>query len=339
MINSKWNAKTINLPACLFSLAMTAFLFAAPALAGETTVAAIGFGKGASQLGGFAYDKTKDILIPGPGAFACGPDGNIYLVDSSKFRVIKIDPASGKVSPLFSYRETRLGENYVSDIAVTPGGEMVLFAEDEKLFYVFSAEGKLLHTAGEANGERRVIRSLGGVFCHTAGRTGGYLIKACDRQESSVFTFSRDGSLASETAAKFTGTSFTVGPNGKFYHGYFDYSSFVVANLEKTEEIILNYEITGRPDGLIVHKAYLIGIGPAMEVYLRLVLVDEKTGGRKNSIMRFSHSKKTGEAFSEYYDPSAQNLLLNRPYILAGDGSVVTYRITSDAWELLKIDL
>lgn len=332
-------SKTKSLFFCSLLLAIFACFFSRQAFAGETSVAAIEFGKGASQLGGFAYDKAKDNLIPGPGAFACGPDGNVYLVDSSKFRVVKIDPSGGKSSPLFSYRDTRLGENYVSDIAVAPNGDVVLFAEDEKLFYIFSAGGKLLNTAGEIGGERRVIRSPGGVFCHPAGRAGGYSIKACDRQESSVFTFGRDGSLASEFSAEFTGTSFAVGPNGKFYHGYFDYSSFVVANLEKTEEIILNYDITGRPDGLIVQKAYLIGIGPAMEIYLRLVLADEKTGARKNSIVRFSHSKKTGEAFCEYYDPSMQNLMLNKPYVLAGDGSVFTYRINADSYELLKIGL
>lgn len=327
--------RSLSLIIFLFAAAMF-FAFQAPAAAAETVIASLSFGPGDGQLGGFRHDAARDVLIPGPGAFACGPGGAVYLVDSSKFRVLKIDPANGKVSRLFSYDKTALGENYVSDIVVAANGDVLLYAEDERLFYLFSGGGKLLSTFGE-EGERRPIRSLGGVFFTGSGAERK--VKAFDRQETVVVTFTGDGSIARETAAEFSGTSFAVGPNGKFYHGYFDYSRFIVNNLEKTSEVILDYDITGRPDGLIVQKAYLVGIGPAMEIYLRLVLEDEKTAGRKNAIVKFLNSKLISEKIFDYYDPSQQNLFINKPFILMNDGSVVTYRITEKAYELIRITL
>lgn len=271
----------------------------------------IPFGSGKEQITRyFAYPEGRSKKS-GPSAYAADRAGNIYVVDDILHKVMRIDAENNKVSTLFSYDKTPIGEKHVSSIAVSGKGIIYLACPVNGDITAFKPDG---------------TEHLDIPIC-CSGTPSRIIIDGSDNL-AALISESNTVDLFDNSGAPLKKVKFTSGKiNGicpyqsKVFVSTIDKTEIKIANLENPAEILLKYSYEG--DAVSVGGAF-IGIGSRGNIYHQIAASDAGDNCKENFIAEFS---KDGKLEKKYDIPSSpdEEVLMPDPFILAPGDAIISY--------------
>jgi len=323
--------KILNLSIILLLVFATAFSsFAAGStapVAKDQVLFSLTYGEKDDQIVRDKMDEKVGNIVQGPTAYTVDEEGNAYIVDSVKHRVLKLNASDKKVTTLFTFEKSNIRKNMPMHIEVTKKGFIYLDNPSEFAVLKFSADGKQLKEYGYVI-ERQVIKELDTFMVDEDSN-----VIIADKKEPKVAIFSDSGELKKEIKMKEAGMGFARS-KGKIYTIVKDGNSFKVIDIEKPETALMSYTYKGESAGDSLINSSLAGISASGKIYVD-ALTGDPDGKMEDQMFCFTAGGKFDKKMkSPYAGNDDEAMMLPSPYVFARDGKLLHFFDTADAFQI-----
>lgn len=318
----------------LLVFAAAGSLFAAgPAApdAKEQAVFSLAYGEKDDQIVRDKMDEKVGNIVQGPTAYTVDEEGNAFIVDSVKHRVLKLNASDKKAATLFTFDKSNIRKNMPMHIAVSKKGFIYLDNPSEFAVLKFSADGKQLKEYGYVI-ERQVVKELDTFMVDEDSN-----VIIADKKEPKVAIFSDSGELKKEIKLKEAGMGFAMN-KGKIYTIVKDGNSFKVIDIEKPEAALMSFTYKGQTarDSLI--NSNLAGIAASGKIYVD-VLTGDADGKMEDQLFCFTAGGKFDKKIkSPYAGNDDEAMMLLTPYAFAKGEKLLHFFDTADAFQIKSIE-
>jgi len=302
---------------------------AGPAAQGskDQAVFSLAYGEKDDQIVRDKMDEKVGNIVQGPTAYTVDEEGNAFIVDSVKHRVLKLSAADKKPVTLFTFEKSNIRKNMPMHIAVSKKGFIYLDNPSEFAVIKFSADGKQLKEYGYVI-ERQVIKELDTFMVDEDSN-----VIIADKKEPKVAIFSDSGELKKEIKLKEAGMGFAMN-KGKIYTITKDGNSFKVVDIEKLEAALMSFTYkseTGK-DSLI--NSNLAGFSASGKIYVD-VLTGDPDGKMEDQLFCFTAEGKLDKKVkSPYAGNDDDAMMLLNPYAFAKGEKLLHFLDTADSFQI-----
>lgn len=306
--------------------------FAAPAPAAkDQAVFSLAYGEKDDQIVRDKMDEKIGNIVQGPTAYTVDEEGNAFVVDSVKHRVLKLNASDKKVSTLFTFEKSNIKNNMPMHIVVSKKGFIYLDNPSEFAVLKFSADGKQLKEYGYVI-ERQVIKELDTFMVDENSN-----VIMADKKEPKVAVFSDSGELKKEIKLKEAGMGFAMNKE-KIYTIVKDGNSFRVVDIEKPEAVLMSFTYKGETakDSLI--NSNLAGIAASGKIYVD-ALTGDADGKMEDQLLCFTADGKLDKKMkSPYAGNDDEAMMLLNPYAFVKGEKMLHFLDTANAFQIRMLE-
>ncbi len=275
-----------------------------------------------------------DLKALEPSAFTVDSSENIFVCDSGSQKVLKINPSDKSISKSFSYGASGIGQNYVSDIAVSKSGYIYLADAETNLIHKFGADGKHAGVIGREKNEK-LIKKVKYIFTDNSSN-----LVAIDSLEHKISIFGEDMKLTGEIRIPLSNKIFSYVCGGDdsncVYISSLKDNTFSVMNAADPEKPVYSETCSPEHKDAKIAECHVIGFDRKNNAYVKAYLVDKNGKEVAHYLVKFDREKKSYVKIRIEPQPDKSRIKILKKFVVLSEDTVLSYERDENGFRLIK---
>lgn len=296
-------------------------------------------GKGPSS----AADKGETLIViergPGglqlaePSAFAVDSAENILICDSGSQKVLKVGSGDRSISKCFSFAGTGIGDNYISDMAVSRSGYVYLADAEKNLVHKFTEKGSYAGVL-EHEKEGRHIAKIKFIFTDNSSN-----LIAVDAVDHKILVFDEYMKMTREIRIPLSKMIFSyvcgTDDSDAVYVSSLKDNTFSVMNAAEPDRPVYSEKCSPEHKGAKIADCRVIGFDKKNNAYVKAYLVDKNGKEVAHYLVKFDREKKSYVKKRIAFERGGHNIKILKPFVVLAEDKVLSYEITKNGFKLI----
>ncbi|HOD41560.1 MAG TPA: hypothetical protein PKW98_03230 [Candidatus Wallbacteria bacterium] len=269
-----------------------------------------------------------------PSAFTVDSSENILVCDSGSQKVLMINTSNKSVSKSFSYADSGIGRDYISDMAVSKSGFIYLADAETNLIHKFSGEGKHIGVVGSEKGEKH-IKKIKYIFTDNSSN-----LVAIDSLEHKISVFDEDMKLTGEIRIPLSNKIFSYVRGGDdsncVYISSLKDNTFSVMNAKDPDKPVYSEKCSPEHKDAIIADCYVIGFDARNNAYVKAYLVDKNGKEVAHYLVKFDREKKSYIKVRIAPQADKSRIKILKKFVVLSEDTVLSYEKDETSFRLIK---
>jgi hypothetical protein len=274
-----------------------------------------------------------DLNLVSPTAFAVDSAENILICDSGAKKVLKVSASDRKVSKCFSYAGMEIGDNHISNIAVSKTGFIYLADAESNLVHKFSADGKHIGAIGRDK-EKKLIKKIRYIFTDNSSN-----LVVIDSLAHKISLFDEEMKLTGEIRIPLSEMIFSyvcgTDDSNSVYISSLKDNKFDVMKAEDIKKPVYSKKCSPEEKDAIIAECRVIGFDAKNNAYVKAYLVDKNGGEIAHYLVKFVRETLEHKKLKISPGKDKQHIKILKPFVVLSEDIVLSYEIDGDSFKLI----